>query len=164
MAIAEITLDQEWLRRIRGKLSAGELTKACELADQDVRTWLRRLFGDIGRDEEFEVIVDGNSDPLNVAEEMIAEYEADPTLGDWPTLKELADAIAASFAMEWADFMSGMGDVEESEQFKATERMVKGRKRRMESVGYMRKNDGTVRRFQRLFEHKGMVTKKRSRA
>ncbi len=163
MPIAEITLDREWLRRIRGKLSDEELISARNLADQDIRTWFRRLFGAIGRDEVFEIILDDDGNYLNVAEEMIADYESNHDHDNYAAIKALADTVAANFAMDWADFMSGDMDDETSAQYKLTERMVKGRKKRLEAVTFMTKVDGTRRYFQRFDEYKGMHTKKKSR-
>lgn len=161
MPIASITLDNEWLRRVRAKISNAEITRAEELADEDVRQWLRRLYGDVARDEYFEVIVDDNGDSINVADEMIAEYEANSADDRFKAVLEVANALASLYVMEWCDFLNGGSD--ESMQYKAVDRLVRFRKRQCESIGYLKKIDDTVRRFQRLAEHKGMHTKKKSR-
>lgn len=144
--LATIALDRQWLRRIRGKLDEDELQRAKDLADQDVKEFIRELYGTHGDDEDVETILDDDGDPVDIGTVIINDLfhtTGTPDAFDHLTheyyarFKDLADLIASYYCIQWGDFMGRNDESGESPQDRVVGSNVARKKTEIESIGFV---------------------------
>ncbi len=143
--LATIELDKQWLRRVRGKLDVAELARAKDLADQDVKQFIRELYGSEGEDENLETILDDAGDITDVATVIITDlYHEEPAgtldriTGEfYGRFKDLADLIASYYCLQWGDFMGEGERSDDNPQERAVGSNLARKKTEIESIGYI---------------------------
>lgn len=140
-----VALDSVWLRRIRGKLTDAEVLRAKELADEDIKLWIRQLFGSQSDDKEtLEVIPVSDTDdtPLDIATIVLEDLfhldgsdELDRlTHPDYVRFVDIAELIASYYLMQWGDFMGDADQAEGSPQQRAVNAQIRRMKIEVERL------------------------------
>lgn len=120
-----VNLDSAWLRRVRGKLTDPEIVKAKETADEDVKVWLRFLYGfESDSHEDLERIEDDDGEPIDVSAIVLDDlFHRDGsnfldrlTHPDYVRISQLAEVIASFYLLQWGDFMGDAGSDEPNQQ------------------------------------------------
>lgn len=161
-----VALDNAWTRKARGKLEASEVLRAKSLADEDVKQYLRQLYGSssLSKDDMSQV-QDADGDPVDVAKVVIDDLfhkDVNEELDrlDNPSyvrLVDIADLIASLYIVMWTDFLGGQEDVDGGTgRSKTIGNAIRRMKVELERVGYLETTEdaegGAVKYyFQRTF-------------
>ncbi len=146
-----VTLDSVWLRRIRGKLEAGEILRAKELADEDIKVWLRQLYGfESDSHDTLETITVSDTDdtPLDVATIVIddlfhktTEILDRLTNPDYVRLVDIAELMASYYLIQWGDFMGDSADADGSPQQTTINNSMRRMKLEVERLGSIKTSE-----------------------
>lgn len=177
----DVALDSVWLRRIRGKLTDAEILRAKGLADEDVKMWLRELYGPISDDHdtlETLTVSDTDDTPLDVSTIVIDDLFHKNGSGDLDRLThpdyvrivDIAEVIASYYLMQWGDFMGDADQADGSPQQRAVNAQIRRMKLEVERLASLMTTDdadgGATRYyFQRLtiMNNSGISVRRKSR-